>query len=175
MGLFKSRSSLEAYLIKNPTRKGRKLSQETKDKLSIARKKYLSENPDKCVWKTNDKFKSIPCEKVKLELTKLGIKFEEELQPLLHIQRMFSMDISFPELKIAFEINGGQHYSGGVLAEYYQKRHDLIESAGWKLYEIPYHVAMREDFVYNFIQPIILGKEPLNYDTSLYQKMVAAP
>lgn len=170
LGLFKSRKCQETNLLRNPSRKGPKMKEETKQKLRIARLEYLSNNPESCSWKRSDKFKSIPCESVKDELIRLNIKFESEFQPLLHIKRFFSIDISFPEKKIGFEINGGQHYdTNSQLKPYYQTRHDLIQSEGWVLYEIPYHVAMRKGFVNDFIVPILNGLNP-KYDLTLYQK-----
>jgi len=154
-GLFKSRTWLESYLRNNPNRIGKKQTTETKLKLSIARKKYLSEHPETCSWKTHNKFKSIPCELIKNYLLLLNIKFESEYQPLLHDKRFFSLDIAFPEYKIAFEINGGQHYENGQLKPYYQQRHDLIVKDGWILYEIPYLLAMRKDFVQTHILPLM--------------------
>lgn len=172
--LFKSRKAKETWLIRNPTRKGRKHSQETKDKLRVVRLNYLKENPESCSWKKNDKFKSIPCELVKKELNELNIIFKEEYQPLLNKKRFFSIDISFPERKIGFEINGNQHYdTNSNLKPYYQERHNLIESEGWILYEIPYHVAMRKGFVNDFIVPILNNLNPI-YDLTLYRKSGAS-
>ena len=115
---------------------GRKHSEETKKRLSEIRKNYLRENPDKHVWKRNDKFKSGPCEHLKEVLKERNIEFVEEFTPL--IDRMFSIDIAIPDKKIAIEVNGQQHYNGSELAPYYQERHDLIEAEGWTIHEIHY-------------------------------------
>ena len=160
IGLFKSRSSGQSSRLtwEKSGRTNRRHTPESKEKLRQARLKYLAANPDKASWKTKDKFRSIPCEKVKTELRTLGIAFIEELMPLLHKKRFFSADIAFPEKMIIFDINGSQHYdTNGNLKPYYQERHDLIEAEGWKLYEVPYHSAMRESFVSEFILPIING------------------
>ncbi len=154
--------------MRNPNRIGRKHTEESKQKLREARLNYLVKNPNS--WKKEDKFKSVPCETVKNKLIELNIQFSEEFQPLLHQKRFFRIDISFPEKQIGFEINGGQHYdTNSNLKPYYQNRHDLIELDGWKLYEIPYHVAMRHGFVNDFILPILNGLKPL-YDLALYQR-----
>jgi hypothetical protein len=42
-----------------------KLSDEAKQKISVSRKKWLAENPDKHPWKRKDKKFSVPCQKVK--------------------------------------------------------------------------------------------------------------
>ena len=87
---------------------GKTISLEHKEKISEARKRYLQENKDKHPWRMSDKFKSIPCEKVKEFLTNNGIKFVEEWVPL--DGRNYSIDIAFPDKKIGIEINGNQHY-----------------------------------------------------------------
>ncbi len=169
LGLIKMRKSKETWLLRNPKRIGRKHSSETKEKLRKSRIKYLKEHPEINSWKINNKFKSIPCEKVKNELKQLNINFQEEHQPLLHKNRFFRIDIAFIDKKLGIEINGGQHWdSEGKLKPYYQERHDLIENEGWKLYEIPYHVAMRKDFVIEFIIPLLENKMIENYDINLY-------
>lgn len=151
LGLFKSRSQEESHKLF--PKKGRKHSEETKRKLSLIRKEYLSQNPDKCSWKTSDKHRSIPCEQLKEKLRALNIKFEEEYQPLLHKKRMFSIDISFPEQKIGIEINGYQHYdTNGNLKPYYQNRHDLIVAEGWTLYEVPYHRAFNIEYILSLLK-----------------------
>lgn len=160
LGLFHSLNNKKSIdlMWKRKGHIGKKHTEESKLKLSIARKKYLSENPTIASWKTNDKFSSIPCEKIKKELSLLNIEFIEELMPLIHKQRFFAADIAFPSKMIIFEINGAQHYSSdGKLKPYYQERHDLIEAEGWKVYEIPYHSAMSRNFINEFIMPILNG------------------
>lgn len=162
LNLLKSRPDKETHKLKY---KINKHTPETKAKLSIARKLYLSKNSDKPAWKAVNKNISIPCEKLKQKLIELKINFTEEFQPLLHLKRFFSIDIAFPEHKIGIEINGGQHYdTNGSLKPYYQDRHDLICSNGWKLYEIPYHKA----FNLNLILQILI-------DNNLYQNGASAP
>ena len=118
---------------------------ETKKKLSEIKLTYFKNNPDKHIWKKNDKFISKPCEYVKELLHKENISFVEEYQPL--DDRMFSIDIAFPNDKIGIEINGNQHYNNdGSLKDYYSTRHQLIENEGWKLYEIHYSLVYKNDF-----------------------------
>jgi hypothetical protein len=102
------------------------------------------------IWKNNKKFKSIPCENVKDYLKKNNIDFVEELRPLE--DRQFSLDIAFPHIMTAIEINGQQHYnSDGTLKEYYQGRHDLIENAGWKIIEVHYSQCFNDDNISKFL------------------------
>lgn len=94
--------------------------------------------------------KSIPCEELKRNLKEKGFVFSEEFRPLEN--RLFRLDIAFPEKKIAIEVNGNQHYENrGKLKPYYQERHDLIESAGWKLQELHYSLCFDEDFINSFL------------------------
>lgn len=115
----------------------RKHTEETKKIISEKRKQWLKNNKDKHSWCKHNKFVSVPCEYVKKFLDIHNISYVAEFQPLSN--RYFSIDIAFPNKKIGIEINGNQHYdTDGNLAEYYKSRHELIESAGWKLYEIHY-------------------------------------
>jgi very-short-patch-repair endonuclease len=121
-------------------------SEENREKISISRKKFLAENPEKHPWRNPNKKKSVPCEKVKEYLIKKNIKFIEEWIPLE--DRFFSIDIAFPDIKLGVEINGNQHYErDGSLKPYYQDRHDLIEAAGWKLIELHYSYCFNEELL----------------------------
>lgn len=112
-------------------------TEETKKKLSLLRKKWLEENPDRHPWKHNDKFKSVPCELLKERIRSEGFIFEEEFSPLA--KRWFSVDIAFPDVKLAIEVNGEQHYNrDGTLGNYYEERHQLIEKSGWHVLELHY-------------------------------------
>lgn len=157
--------SMKIWLAKGITHKH---TPESKLKLSIARTAYLHNNPEVKPWKnTKD---SIPCIKTKELLTKNNIVFIAEFQPLLHLKRFFSIDIAFPDKMIGIEINGGQHYeSDGNLKPYYQKRHDLIESQGWKLYEIPYHIAFNEIKMLELINNILNSESKLIFDYLSYK------
>lgn len=94
----------------------------------------------------NEKFKSMPCEKFKDILKESKISFLSEYQPLEN--RHYSIDIAFPDKKIAIEINGNQHYEkDGKLKPYYQERHDNIESAGWKILEIRSRLVFNKEFI----------------------------
>lgn len=131
--------------LKGTVIEGRPHSDETKRKISESRTRYLSENPDKHPWKTNNKFTSKPCEHLKKTLRNVGYVFEEEFKVLPN--RHFSVDIAFVDKKIGIEINGNQHYdASGNLLPYYQNRHDLIVDTGWTLHEV--HYSKSYDIVY---------------------------
>lgn len=135
-------------------------------KISESRKLYLKNNPDSHVWKRKEKFKSKPCEYFKKMLRENNIEFIEEYSPLIDEGRMFSVDIAFPDKKIAVEINGNQHYNrDGTLKAYYKERHDLITSKGWKVIEIPYNVVYKIDI------KTIFDDSFLNTDLSVYRRV----
>jgi very-short-patch-repair endonuclease len=97
--------------------------------------------------------KSIPCETFKRILLENGFVFDEEFKPLAN--RLFRIDIAFTTNKIGIEINGNQHYSAiGILSEYYQTRHNMIENAGWKLYELHYSQCFNETFISSFLKEL---------------------
>lgn len=142
---------------------------ETKEKLSKSRKTYLSKNPEKHPWKKNNKQTSMPCEKFKKELTKNGISFIAEYQPL--DDRFFSIDVAFPDVKIGIAINGNQHYNKNkTLKSYYQMRHNTIESNGWKLYEIHYSLVFNDIFLKSFFNNLKNNYTLDEVDYSFYVK-----
>jgi len=126
-------------------------TEETKNKIRASRIKYFQENPDKHPWKRKDKFNSIPCEFFKNKLRDARLDFKEEFQPLA--DRFFSIDIAFPNKLLGIEINGNQHYkTDGTLKAYYQERHNLIMSNGWKLLEVHYARVYDNDFIDELIE-----------------------
>lgn len=132
---------------------GRKPSEETKNKIRKARLSHLEKNPTEKSWREVQGKDSGPCKFVKDFLLKNNISFTPELQPLLHKKRYFSIDIAFIKQKIAWEINGNQHYdTNGNLKPYYQTRHELIEQEGWTIIEIRYWNAYKESFLWEIIR-----------------------
>lgn len=146
----------------------RKHSLETRQKIRIARKAYLA-GTTKRSWQVKQAGKSIPCEKFKEILNKNKINYIPEFEPLREMGRYYSIDVSFPDKKIGIEINGRQHYdSYGNLAPYYQLRHDLIEAFGWKLYEIPYHMAFDEEKMMNLVLLILNSENKIEFNYKCY-------
>ena len=116
----------------------KKHTAESKAKMSKSRKDWLKNNPDKHPWKRHDKFKSKPCENVKTFLRNNNILFIEEYTPD-NIERNYSIDIALPDKRISLEVNGNQHYErDGTLKPYYQERQNILENAGWIVYQIHY-------------------------------------
>jgi very-short-patch-repair endonuclease/ribosomal protein L37AE/L43A len=119
-------------------------TEETKQRLSIIRKEWLKNNPDKHPWKRKEKFKSVPCEHLK-EILRNDFSFVEEYTDR-RWKYNYSIDIAFLDKKVAIEINGNQHYNeDGNLKEYYQKRHEYLSSLGWIVNEIHYANCYKND------------------------------
>lgn len=125
---------------------GRPHTEEEKKKISEARKKYLREHPEKCHWRNKDKFKSVPCEKLK-EILRKDYSFVEEYTDT-RWEHNYSLDIAFLEKKLAIEVNGEQHYDKtGNLAPYYQKRHEYLTSQGWTVIELHYANCFNQESI----------------------------
>lgn len=140
-----------------------KLSEKQRQNLSEKRKSWLAANPEKHPWKNNLKFDSEPCQNLKDALKESGLEFVAEFTPLS--DRFFAIDIAFPAIKIGLEVNGEQHYNrDGSLKKYYQERHDLIETAGWKLYEIHYSNCYSTEKITLIVESLISNHDLKNVD-----------
>lgn len=125
LGLFKTSEnrSLRA------SRKGDITSQETKDKISKSRIKYLIENPDKVPYKLNHSSKeSYPEKLLRVEFEKRDIKgWIQEYQ-----NGIYSYDFAFPELKLDIEIDGETHLQEKIIL-IDKRRDEWSKSKGWKV------------------------------------------
>ena len=139
--------------------------------LSESIKVYYQNNPDKHPWKNSDKFKSEPCELFKEKLRENNISFLEEYTVLTN--RLFSVDIAFPDKKIGIEINGNQHYNvDGSLKKYYQIRHDLIVEAGWQLFEYQYKIVYNNELISEIINNLKNDFDLKEVDYTFYIKPI---
>ncbi len=149
-GLLVKRSREETFRLRS-LKPAWRHTQESKNKLSLKRKQFLKDNPEKHHWRSQGKFNSKPCNNVKDFLKSSGISFVEEFDPQIE-GRFFSIDIAIPDKMIAIEINGRHHYeSNGSLKPYYQERHNLLESAGWKVFEIFYTACFKFEAWVDFV------------------------
>lgn len=149
---------------------GFKHNDETKRILSEKLRNYYLQNPEKHNWRRCDKMISKPCELFKEILKIKNIFFVEELKPLNDYN--YSIDVALPEYKIAFEINGNQHYKRGIselkLNEYYQNRHDLIVNGGWNLIELFYKTVYDKN-ISSLVDNILIEKNfEYNIETKKY-------
>lgn len=108
----------------------KKLSNETKQKISISRKQYLLENPDKVPYKLNNKHKISYPERYFMRLLK-GFIFQYKIPGTL-----YEADFANPKLKIDIEIDGEQHYVDSKIISHDKERNKKLESLGWKTIRI---------------------------------------
>jgi very-short-patch-repair endonuclease len=127
-GVFISRNKSEARKLAP----GRPLTEETKQKLSIARKKYLEKNPDKVPYKLNHSSKESYPEKYFSEVfEKENIKVER-----YYYIGLYELDFCIPEKKIDIEIDGDQHYDDKKVVESDKRRTIYLEDNGWDIIRI---------------------------------------
>lgn len=151
-----------------PSFLGKHHTEETKKRISEKRKQWLLNHKDQHVWRRDSKFLSIPCENLKQYLRDKGINFVEEYEPFNDIN--YCVDIAWPDEKIAIEVNGNQHYNrDGSLSKYYQKRHKLFISRGWKLFEIHYSKCFNID-INNFDDILNLPIYDKNYVNKYFSR-----
>lgn len=151
--------ALKLGLLTKISRSKDRTSSETRKKISEKMKKWLRDNPNKHIWRRKRNYISQPCEVFKNYLRSKNIDFVAEYSPNIG-DRNFSLDIAFPEKKIAIEINGNQHYNEcGSLKEYYQQRHDLLVSDGWVVHEIHYSVCYSEEKLERIINNLTISQE----------------
>jgi len=105
-------------------------SQETKDKISKSRKKYLSENPEKVPYKLNHKHKETFPEKYFRNILR-GFISQYRVEGTL-----YEIDFANPKTKIGIEIDGEQHYLDQNIIDHDKKRYSILESLGWKFIRI---------------------------------------
>ena len=122
-----------------------KHTEETKRILSEKRKLWLSTHINEHPWKSNTKYISAPCEKLKEFLRTKNINFIEEYNPKIK-DHFYSLDIASPDINVAIEVNGEQHYNrDGTLKNYYLNRHNVLEQNGWKIFELHYSKCFNLD------------------------------
>lgn len=122
------------------------------------RKKYLKTH--KHNWGSIYRnIESLPEKKFKKIIEKYDLKVYQWFKSD-EFERFFEIDFAIPNLKIGYEINGNQHYNtNGTLSKYYKDRHDIIESKGWTLIEIPYLLCFNEKYISKIIEKSTKGKK----------------
>lgn len=117
-------------------KKGFKHSPETKQKIRESLQKWKENNKEKFI--AYSKGQSIVCENFKQYLRNNNIDFVEEFCPYPE-ERLYRLDISWPDEKIAIEINGSQHYDkDGNLNKYSLEKQKFFENKGWRIIQIYY-------------------------------------
>lgn len=121
------------YRGENNSFYGKKHSEETKDKISKSRKKFIEENPHMSPWVYSHytKRKSYAERYWKKIFTTFGLNFEEQ-----HPVSRYCLDFAVLEYKIDIEIDGEQHYHDQKIVKSDIRRTEYLESVGWKVIRI---------------------------------------
>lgn len=137
-----------------------KMSEETKQKLRIARLNFIKEHPEQTAWRKNNE-PSYP--------EKCFIKFLEQngYDKKYCIEREYPVfpyyiDFAFVNEKIAIEIDGSQHLESDR-AESDRKKDDLLVKNGWKVIRISESEVKTN---WESINAVI--NESLNFDRDLF-------
>ena len=81
--------------------------------------------------------------------------------------RAYEMDFAIPELRIYFEVNGGQHYtSNGEFTKYHLERKEYIESFGWKQIDVDYSICFNESILKDLIFNALSGNYKYSESTN---------
>ncbi len=114
------------------TGSGRKHTEETKRKISEARKEFLLKNPDKVPYLLNHSSKeSYPEQYFNDVFTKEEMIFERYLRI-----GTYQLDFAIPDKKIDIEIDGGQHIHDMNIVKSDDKRNNFLEENGWDIIRI---------------------------------------
>jgi len=134
-----------------------KLSQETKDKISVARIRYLKEHPDQVPYLLNhsSKGETYP-EKYFNEIFKNNnIKCKRYVQ-----YGIYNLDFVIIDKLINIEIDGNQHISDKIIVRSNERRDIYLSENGWTTIRILWSDYMklnhegRKEFIDNFINVI---------------------
>jgi len=132
-GDFKSRSHSDALKLHIKINGARKLSNETKQKISAIRIKYLQENPDKVPYVINHSCKESYPEKVfRIALESEGITGWQQNYRV----GIYAFDFAFIDSKIDVEIDGGTH-SLEKVKRIDERRDAWSSNQGWTVIRFP--------------------------------------
>lgn len=155
-----TQKQIEHEIKKN---KPRKLSEETKQKIREGLAKWKKQNEQ--LFLEYSRGKSKCCENFKQMLRNKNISFVEEYTPFIP-EKLYSLDIAFPNEKIGIEINGSQHYTTtGELNEKTIEKQKYFEERGWKIFQVYYKQCYNIN-INNFSDILALDI----YDKSYIQK-----
>lgn len=112
--------------------RGKKLSEEVKRKISISRKKWIAENPDKSPYLMSHKSRgeTYPEQYFRDWLEKENIPFQQEYK-----FKLYSFDFLVNE-RVDLEIDGDQHKLDERIITHDIKRDDKSKDAGFVVYRI---------------------------------------
>ena len=162
-GDFTSRSQSEAQklsLKQNP----RTLSQDTKNKISKSRKKFLQENPDKVPYLLNHYSKRLSYAEKYFQEAMDGSSFSRKYRVA-----SYELDLADIERKIDLEIDGDQHFLDPKIVEHDKKRNLFLSELGWSIIRIKWSAFQQltreeKEYVVNSIK----NREQINSSCILY-------
>lgn len=140
IGLFKTKTISESLKISN-IKHPRKLSEETKKKISISRKSYLQAHPDQVPYLLNHKYKRKFYSQTYFEECFKGTEITKE-----HKVGLYSLDFARVTEKIDIEIDGDQHFVDPRIVEHDKKRNDYLTKLGWTIIRIRWSVFQKFAF-----------------------------
>lgn len=131
-GILKTRTKSDAIKLSYKN-KPRKLSEDTKKKISESRIKYLKENPDKVPYLLNhySKGESYPEEYFDKIFKKYKMKYEKQLRISI-----YQLDFAFIDNGINIEIDGEQHYVDNRIVESNKRKDVFLKENGWNIIRI---------------------------------------
>lgn len=157
LGLQKPEFSEETKQKLSNLRKGKKHSQETKNKISQSYKSFLEKHPDKIGWIINHSSKKSYAEKYFEEVFKnenIDLKYHKQIG-------RYELDFYNEELMKYIEIDGHQHTDTEYMIQHDKERDQYLENLGWKGMRIRWseykklNIEERKKIIYNiklFIQ-----------------------
>lgn len=114
------------------TRKSLQHTEDTKQRISIGRKKFLTENPHMVPYLLNHSSKVSYPEKYWAKIfQKYNIPVQSE-----HNVLSYYMDFALPEQKIDIEVDGDQHHLDPLVVKSDKNRTERLEALGWKFIRI---------------------------------------
>lgn len=134
----------------------------TRQKISQARKKYLSENPNKVPYLVNHSSKtSYP------ETYFSKVFCDQKIDLKYHLQvSKYELDFYNEEAKLDVEIDGEQHYTDKRIYDSDRNRDDFLTQLGWKIFRIrladwkKYNEQEKQSVISNLKNLLIKGESP---------------
>lgn len=127
------------------------LSDETKNRISISMKRFLSEHPESASYKREHYSKGSWAEDYFIKLfSSEGIK---GYVPQYRIGR-YRLDFAFPATKVDFEVDGHQHRVDKRIVEHDKERTENLMKLGWKTIRLDwgYYQSLSQEEKRNWLQ-----------------------
>lgn len=124
---IKYKISEETRIKMSKIRKGVHLSEETKKKISLGRKRFLDDHPEMVPFKLNHSSKqSYPERYFQI------IFYKENIDLKYHLQvKRYELDFYNKEKKRYVEIDGEQHFTSKYMINHDIERNEFLKNLGW--------------------------------------------